>query len=1022
MKGLNTKPVVLQGHNAKTGAIYIGVYGFANTIYSIVTEVERVDKLKIIHLVGGVYFQGHISRKNPIQYFVYNPINDSDDKQKGETNDDIEFNFKGQKDKLIILVNNDGTYPYSDGENGFQWQSSNGYLFISRKDKQYDKKASYQIAVMATEHAFKVSPYQNENIKEQLDLNFQLMASSSNVVKALDLGNTINDYLVEQGMKYYQIRIHNMTEVVYVSHYVKNQRVKNSKYFTFGVGSEPFEQIDKYEMKVQSNYTNFRLDPQFVKEKICKQKIQDCDIYLSISSNVDQEINYTLTVWAQEYAIELTEGVSHRGDFNNVLEYMNFYYIPNNKEHSLSIYLSSIYGHSSFNVLLWDNENSNNVMEWPFPIQSDDKYHFNSGIHNSHSISFSGEAFEFCWPDCILLISVSYYTGLPNDGEEIVQKIKDERKNDHFNIVVSSLYQDFHINQQAEFTIEQNEQKFFFLALNNILEENDSIIIEMTPLSGDGVLGVILKDDITNRYPNSIINEQTADIVSYANYLEISNKQLRKIMAKYDLKINQNPVLIIEVGCISDSAGKFVLIAMQGKNPVLDLMHGLPQEIFVYSNYKRYFKYFHFSDSDFTVKLQREIGYADLGIRVCKNAKNSKITSFEKCLKNTNEQTIQYTAGESFSNIHVSQDNEELYCQECLYIISVSAHEGETHAFISVIFQQDFTWLQESRQIRDFVEVNTLNLYRISVDQDEVTDLSVQSFNGSVEVYYSYEYTFDLKEFKYGPFSSENGGNTYLDTFKVKKGAVFIAIQNGDEESMYKLKPEFHKTQKTISKQKLKAGNQGKINYKRELGGNTVITFKSIVCEKCDKAITKGSKVNYEVIYSIDKEILNTIGKCQVRNYYEHDAQDNLHQVHKISPKNVYGEDYKFKTFILENKEQDEMNFSFKLDDDTTIYHLSIVAKIQNFENDPISIFYENIEIAEPNVSYKTEASVYAFIFACILVIIFFCMTTYLFWRRYKAMKKGLQANIRWRELELKQQNKQQQTKGGYQQFQDDYF
>lgn len=52
-------------------------------------------------------------------------------------------------------------------------------------------------------------------------------------------------------------------------------------------------------------------------------------------------------------------------------------------------------------------------------------------------------------------------------------------------------------------------------------------------------------------------------------------------MKKYKLKESRSPQLIVEVTCISDSAGKFVLTAMQGNSGVLDLMHGLPQEIYL---------------------------------------------------------------------------------------------------------------------------------------------------------------------------------------------------------------------------------------------------------------------------------------------------------------------------------------------------------------------------------------------------------------------------------------------------------
>lgn len=99
-------------------------------------------------------------------------------------------------------------------------------------------------------------------------------------------------------------------------------------------------------------------------------------------------------------------------------------------------------------------------------------------------------------------------------------------------------------------------------------------------------------------------------------------------MKKYKLSSNQDPQMIIEVSNYAKSAGKFVLVAMQGNSQVLDLLHGLPQEIYLQPKEMRYFKYFHFSSSDFIVKISREIGYLDIHLLVCKSHHDSSIESF----------------------------------------------------------------------------------------------------------------------------------------------------------------------------------------------------------------------------------------------------------------------------------------------------------------------------------------------------------------------------------------------------------
>lgn len=56
-----------------------------------------------------------------------------------------------------------------------------------------------------------------------------------------------------------------------------------------------------------------------------------------------------------------------------------------------------------------------------------------------------------------------------------------------------------------------------------ILDSKDSILIELTSLSGRASMGVMIKDDVVNRYPGEGIGKES-DIVSYSNYLRITNK------------------------------------------------------------------------------------------------------------------------------------------------------------------------------------------------------------------------------------------------------------------------------------------------------------------------------------------------------------------------------------------------------------------------------------------------------------------------------------------------------------------
>lgn len=50
----------------------------------------------------------------------------------------------------------------------------------------------------------------------------------------------------------------------------------------------------------------------------------------------------------------------------------------------------------------------------------------------------------------------------------------------------------------------------------------------------------MIKDEINNRYPNTVSGE-TADLVSYSNFMKISSKQITNLMKKHGLRIDKDP-------------------------------------------------------------------------------------------------------------------------------------------------------------------------------------------------------------------------------------------------------------------------------------------------------------------------------------------------------------------------------------------------------------------------------------------------------------------------------------------------
>lgn len=72
----------------------------------------------------------------------------------------------------------------------------------------------------------------------------------------------------------------------------------------------------------------------------------------------------------------------------------------------------SYYGRTNFTVNLWKKDAKLNLPStWPFPkkaTSSKDDEHYTSAYHNSHSITLNNKSLSECWPNCIILISVSF--------------------------------------------------------------------------------------------------------------------------------------------------------------------------------------------------------------------------------------------------------------------------------------------------------------------------------------------------------------------------------------------------------------------------------------------------------------------------------------------------------------------------------------------------------------------------------------------------------------------------------------
>ena len=109
------------------------------------------------------------------------------------------------------------------------------------------------------------------------------------------------------------------------------------------------------------------------------------------------------------------------------------------------------------------------------------------------------------------------------------------------------------------------------------------------------------------------------------------------------------------------------------------------------------------------------------------------------------------------------------------------------------------------------------------------------------------------------------------------------------------------------------------------------------------------AKVNYEIIWSRDEEILNVLGKCKADSYYEHDKESLIGEVLDfldVKPNKTEG--VKEKGFSLKfNSDKDIVREIRSPKEDGEAAFVSVRAIIKNMPNvaEDMVIFYDNYEV-----------------------------------------------------------------------------
>jgi len=95
-------------------------------------------------------------------------------------------------------------------------------------------------------------------------------------------------------------------------------------------------------------------------------------------------------------------------------------------------------------------------------------------------------------------------------------------------------------------------------------------------------------------------------------------------------------------------------------------------------------------------------------------------------------------------------------------------------------------------------------------------------------------------------------GLTTLNTLKVKKGTLYLALKSATDKGFFKLSINFFNYTDEVPQSKLLLGRKGALGYEAYEDGQAKISFSPIKCTTCDEFEAKYSYVNYIIHTAYD--------------------------------------------------------------------------------------------------------------------------------------------------------------------------
>jgi len=692
--GNSLYPVVFENQEGENkslnGVYYMMILGVERSNILIYPRVIRKgSETQIIKLLEGRTFKSALMQSVRKEYFKFHISSESAIL--------VEINLESSViHGMKIYLSNNNKLP---GTDNYFLSSHNGYISFTHYPTSNDE--IYMIAIES-----------NLNFEAIPDhkLNYILMYSTEATLKHLEPNHFFYDF-VERGKTKKFIFFPGVDQyAIIISKNVVSPPEANA-YLKMNLS------ILMKEDQYQNEYTLEKdiILNKSVLEKFCgaKKTIDECPFFVTLENTFDETLHYSLVLRYKEHSIGLIDGKEQSFLLETETK-LFMHYTPFSKDDQLDVYSYSYGIPFDLYFLVYHNINKTESEEWPFEdaMNSPIKY---SG-KNNYYIPFKGSIFNFCWPNCEVLIALNVNNTEFNIAYSPSHKV---------HIMLSSKMAELFENKPLIFTIENQQPKHLSYDLSHFLNSSlETLCFDLNNFFGEPRLYLTVNSAEYEKLPN---NDQY-DFISQTGNLLLTKTEI--LALKRDLSMG--PHLHIVIFCLSPSCEttlNFKTASFQLKH----LIHGRPFAIFLEKNQKERFEYFHYSNKPFHVKFNRETGDGSLSLISCPPDKN---ISYDDCVnKAINHEEIADIT-DFWSNSITMNDTDSNYCMNCVYILTFVA-TSEVKGTINLVLQDEFLQLQEGKKVSDEVQEDNYNLYMIKIPFNTEIKALLNVYSGLPELYLS---------------------------------------------------------------------------------------------------------------------------------------------------------------------------------------------------------------------------------------------------------------------------------------------